>query len=138
MSNPNLYDLKSHHTHVTWYPTGKGGPIVQGGPPPGAPVLVYRDQSTDVTVWGENLTVSDATLAGTFVVALIKRTGLPGANISFAMLIPDVTVDGAEVQVHTIGVLSKSREVTQIGPGQRETYAELSLKGTAARVIMPL
>jgi hypothetical protein len=29
------------------------------------------------------------------------------------------------------------REVSQIGPGQVETYAELSLEGTAASVILP-
>lgn len=138
MSDPNHYDLKGHHTHVTWYPAGKGGPIVQGGPPANAPVLVYRDPSTDVTVWGDDLTICDASQAGTFVVALLKRTGLPGADISFAVLIPDVIVGTAPVAVHTIGVLTESREVSQIGPGQRETYTELSLKGTAVHIIMPL
>jgi hypothetical protein len=42
------------------------------------------------------------------------------------------------VAVHTVGVLANHREVRQIGPGQVETYTELSLQGTAASVILPL
>jgi hypothetical protein len=34
--------------------------------------------------------------------------------------------------------LANHREVSQIGPGQVETYSEFSLQGTAANVIMPL
>src|SRR5262249_9375493 len=133
-----FYDLKGSSTHVTWYPAGKGGPLAVGGPPANAPLLVYRDDSSDVSVWGDDLMVGDSTRAGTFVVALIKRTGLPGADLSFALLVPDVHVDASAVPVQTIGVLTKHREVSQIGPGQLENYTEINLKGTAAHVLMPL
>src|ERR1700748_1537549 len=107
MSDANYYDLKGHSTHVTWYPAGKGGPIIVGGPPANAPLLVYRDGASDVSVWGDNLTIGNATRAGTFVVALVKRTGLPGADLSFALLVPDVQIGASAVPVHTIGVLTE-------------------------------
>jgi hypothetical protein len=123
---------------VTWYPHGKGGPIVPEGPPPGAPVLIYSNGSSHVTAWGNQLTVGAPTPAGTFVVAVVGRSGLPGASTSLGVLIPDVAVNGAPVAVHTVGVLASHREVSQIGPGQVETYTELSLNGTAANVRLPL
>jgi hypothetical protein len=138
MSQANFYDLRGHSTHVAWYPQGKGGPIVAGGPPAGTPVLIYSNGSSQVTAWGDQLTVGAPTPAGTFVVAVVERPGLPGAVVSFGVLIPDVTVDMSPVAVHTAGVLANHREVSQIGPGQVETYTEISLKGTAANVLLPL
>lgn len=142
VGNANFYDLRGHlnghAAHVTWYPNGKGGPIIAEGPPPGAPVLIYTDGGAPVTAWGNQLTVGAPTPAGTFVVAVVERLPLPGASESLGVLIPDVAVNGAPVAVHTIAVLASHREVAQIGPGQVETYTEISLKGTAAHVIMPL
>ena len=142
VGNANKYDLHGHlhghSTHVTWYPHGKGGPIILGGPPAGAPVLIYSNGGTPVTAWGNQLTVGAPTPAGTFVVAIVERSGLPGASVSLGVLIPDVAVNGAPVAVHTVGVLANHREVSQLGPGQVETYTELSLAGTAASVILPL
>ena len=141
VGNANFYDLhgqlKGHSTHVTWYPHGKGGPILVGGPPAGAPVLIYSNGGAPVTAWGNQLTVGAPTPAGTFVVAIVERSGLPGASVSLGVLIPDVAVNGAPVAVNTVAVLANHREVSQIGPGQVETYTELSLKGTAASVILP-
>jgi len=141
MGNANFYDLRGHlHGHATevaWYPNGKGGPIIAEGPPPGAPVLIYSNGGSQVTAWGSQLTVSAPTPAGTFVVAIVERNRLPGASVSIGVLIPDVAVNGAPVAVHTIGVLASHREVSHIGPGQVETYTELSLNGTAAHVILP-
>jgi hypothetical protein len=138
MSNANFFDLHGHSTHVAWYPHGKGGPIVVGGPPAGTPVLVYSDGGAQVTAWGDQLTVGAPTPAGTFVVAVVEKPGLPGAVVSFGVLIPDVTVNTSPVAVHTVGVLANHREVSRIGPGQVETYTEISLKGTAANVVFPL
>jgi len=123
---------------VAWYPHGKGGPIIAEGPPPGAPVLIFSHGGAPVTAWGNQLTVGAPTPAGTFVVAIVERPRLPGASVSLGVLIPDVAVNGAPVAVHTIGVLASHREGSQIGPGQVETYTELSLQGTAASVILPL
>jgi hypothetical protein len=84
------------------------------------------------------LTVGAATPAGTFVVAVVEKSGLPGAVVSFGVLIPDVTVNASPVAVHTSGVLASHREVSRIGPGQIETYTELGLRGTAEHVVLPL
>lgn len=141
VGNANFYDLRGQlngqSTQVAWYPQGKGGPIVAGGPPAAAPVLIFSDGGAPVTVWGSQLTVGAATPAGTFVVAVVARSGLPGASVSLGVLIPDVAVNGAPVAVHTVGVLANHREVSQIGPGQIETYTELDLQGTAASVVLP-
>ncbi len=113
MGNANVYDLRGHlnghSTQVTWYPHGKGGPIIVGGPPAGAPVLIYSNGGAPVTAWGDQLTVGAPTPAGTFVVAIVKQTGLPGASVSLGVLIPDVAVNGAPVSVHTVGVLASHR-----------------------------
>jgi hypothetical protein len=138
MSIANFYDLHGHSTHVNWYPHGKGGPIKVDGPPPGAPVLVYSHGGSNVTAWGDQLTVGAPTPAGTFVVAVVDKLGLPGEVVSFGVLIPDVAVNGSPVSVHTIGVLANHREVSDLGPGQVETYTEINLKGTAANVVLPL
>jgi len=138
MSNPNFYDLRGHSIHVAWYPHGKGGPIVVGGPPAGAPVLIYSHGGSHVTAWGDQLTVGAPTPAGTFVVAVVEKSGLPGAVTSFGVLIPDARVNGSAVSIHTVGVLANHREVSQLGPGQVETYTEISLHGTAASVVLPL
>jgi hypothetical protein len=138
MTGANYFEFKGYSTHVTWYPAGKGGPLIAGGPPANAPLLVYRDSASHVSVWGDDLTVGEATRAGTFVVALVKRTGLPGADISFALLVPDVKIDASAVPVRTIGLLTKHREVSQIGPGQLEDYTGINLQGTAERIIMPV
>jgi hypothetical protein len=141
IGNANFYDLHGHlhgqSIHVTWFPHGKGGPIVLGGPSAGAPQLVYSKGGSSVTAWGDQLTVSAPTPAGTFVVAVVEKLGLPGAVLSFGVLIPDVTVNASPVAVHTVGVLAEHREVAQIGPGQVETYTEIPLKGTAANPVTP-
>ena len=83
--------------------------------------------------------VGPATPAGTFVVALVKTTGIvPGGVTSVGVLIPDMNVDGAPVAVHTFGVLAQHRGVSSLGPGQLETYTELALKGTAENIVLPL
>lgn len=138
MGNANFYDLRGPSTQVAWYPNGKGGPIIVGGPPANTPVLIYNHGGSQVTAWGDQLTVGAPTPAGTFVVAVVGKSGLPGAVTSFGILIPDVRVNGSPVPVHTIGVVANHREVSQIGPGQVETYTEINLQGTAANVVLPL
>lgn len=138
MSIANFYDLRGPSTQVSWYPHGKGGPIIAGGPPAGAPVLIYNNGGSPVTAWGDQLTVGASTPAGTFITAVVGQTGLPGAVLSLGVLIPDVTVNGSPVEVHTVGILAKHREVSRLGPGQLETYTEINLQGTAATVVLPL
>lgn len=138
MGTPNFYDLSGASIRVGWYPKGKGGPIVQGGPPANAPVLIFSNGSIDATVWGDDLKVSGSTPAGTFVTAIVKKTNIvPGAQTSFALLAPDVIVDGAPVTINTLGILSVHRGTADLGPGQLETYTETALKGTAAHIILP-
>jgi len=137
MATPNYYDLSGHSTRVSWYPKGRGGPIVQGAPANG-PLLIYSNGTTDITVSGEDLTVGPATPAGTFVVGVVKKTNIvPGGVSSFGVLIPDAVVDGSPVVVETTGILAVHRGVAQLGPGQLETYTELKLKGTAASIALP-
>jgi hypothetical protein len=144
VGNANFYDLRGHlnghSVHVTWYPDGKGGPIIVGEPPVEGPVMTFSTGRAEVTAWGDRLTVGAPTPAGTFVVALVEQLGLPGASESIGVLIPDVTVtvSGPAVPVHTVGVLATHREVSDLGPGQVETYNEISFKGTAAIVEFPL
>jgi hypothetical protein len=137
MTSPNYYDLSGHSTRISWYPTGRGGPIAKGTPA-NAPVLIYNNGTTDVSVTGDDLTVGPATPAGTFVVGVVKKANIvPGGVSSFGLLVPDVVVDGAPVAVETTGILAVHRGVAQLGPGQLETYTELKLKGTAASIILP-
>ena len=62
---------------------------------------------------------------------------MPGGVWSFGVLIPDVEVDASAVAVSTNGVLAVHRGVSQLGPGQLETYTEVPLKGTAANIVLP-
>jgi hypothetical protein len=139
MATANYYDLSGASTRIGWYPTGRGGPIVVGGPPANAPVLVYSNGSMDVSVFGAELQVGPATPAGTFVVAVVKTTQIvPGGVVSLGVLIPDVVIGSSPVSVATVGVLAVHRGVAQLGPGQLETYTEINLRGTAARIELPL
>ncbi len=130
----NYYSLTGHSTHVTYYATG-AGPIVAGQPPPG-PSLEYISGSIDVVATGDALTIT-TTPIGQFVTALIKENGVPGARTYFSVLIPDVKVGNQGVAVHSIGVLSITRPVSNIGPGQIESYTELALQGTASNIERP-
>jgi hypothetical protein len=136
---PNYYDLHGHSTRIAWYPEGRGGPIREGGPAAGAPVLEYSSESLDASVSGDDLTVTKTPI-GTFVTAVVKKTNIvPGGVTVFAVLIPDARVDGTHsAAIHTIGVLSVHRGTSNIGPGQLETYTSFQLKGTAANVLMAL
>jgi hypothetical protein len=139
MATANYYDLSGSSTRIGWYPKGKGGPIVAGGPPANAPVLLFSNGSIDATVWGDDLTVGAATPVGTFVVGVVKKTNIvPGGQTSFVVLIPDVVLDTQPVNVRTVGVLSVHRGTAQLGPGQLETYTEMALTGTAASVVLPM
>jgi hypothetical protein len=136
MGTPNYYDLSGPSTRIAWYPNGQGL-AKAGGPAAGAPVLVYSGPTGDVAVSGDGLTVSK-TPAGTFVVAVIKGSQIvPGAVVSFGVLIPDVNVSNAGVAVNTFGALSTHRGTSQLGPGQLEQYTEMALTGTAANIELP-
>jgi hypothetical protein len=139
-ANPtaNYYDLSGPSTRIAWYPEGRGGPVVAGGLPPGAPVLIYYNGSTDVVVSGDKLQQS-STLAGTFVVANVTQgPQLPGRTVCICVLFPDVSLGTAPVAVQTYGLQSIHREVNVIGPGQLETYTTIALSGTASHILMPL
>ena len=75
-----------------------------------------------------------------FVTAVVKKTQIvPGGVTVFAVLIPDANVDGTSTTaIHTVGVVSVHRGVSNIGPGQLERYTTLQLKGTAANIALPL
>jgi hypothetical protein len=138
MSSANYYDLSGHSTRISWYPGGRGGPIHAGGQG-GGPTLVYQCGAIEVSVSGDNLTVGPATPAGTFVVALIKKTGIvPGGVTSIGVLFPDMHIDSAPVPVHTIAVIAHHRGTSSLGAGQLETYTEMALTGTATNIKLPL
>ena len=131
---PNYYSLSGQSTQVI-YRTEGGGPIKKGGPPPG-PSLEYTSGSVHVIAQGETLQVTK-TNVGQLVTATISSGALPGATTFFSVLVPDANVDNGSVSVHTLGVLTHRRQVSNIGPGQLETYTELALQGTASNVILP-
>jgi hypothetical protein len=131
---PNYYNLSGKATRVIYY-AESAGPLVAGTPPK-RPALEYISGSLDVSVSGSDLSVV-TTPVGTIVTALVKRSGLPGANTFFSLLIPDANLADQSVTINTIGVLSVAREVSNIGPGQRETYTEVPLTGTAANIVQP-
>ncbi len=133
----NYYDLSGDSTRIAWYPNGRGGPIREGGPPAAAPVLDYSSGLLDVSVFGTGLTVSQ-TPAGTLVTALVKSATIPGATTHFVVLIPDVSDDGTHgIAISTFGALVVHRGVSNLGPGQLETYTEMSLTGVATTVVLP-
>jgi hypothetical protein len=140
MSNPNYYDLSGKSTRITWYPQGKGGPIVAGGPSASTPVLFYSNGSQDVCAYGNDLKVSKSP-AGTFVTAVVKKGNiLPGAfgDTCFTALIPDADVESNHsVPIHSVGVVSVHRGAALSVPGQLETYTTIQLTGTAAILIRP-
>lgn len=131
---PNYYSLNGKSIRVIFYPEA-AGPIVAGTPPK-RPALEYISGSLDVTVTGGDLTLT-VTPVGTLVTALVKKGTVPGAATYFSILIPDVTLMGNSLPINTLGILSLHREVSNIGPGQRETYTEVALTGTAANIIQP-
>ena len=137
MGTPNYYDLSGPSTRIAWYPTGQGGPVKAGGPPANAPVLIYSSGGAEVSASGDDLTIAK-TPAGTFVVAVVKRSGIvPGGIVSFGALIPDVNVDGSPVSINAIGVTSVHRGTSQLGAGPLETYTEMALSGTASSIVLP-
>ena len=86
-NEPNYYDLSGHLTRIGWYPKGKGGPLMPGGASGNTPVLTYTNGSLEASVTGADLTVNRSP-AGTFVTAVVKKTGIvPGGITSFAVLI---------------------------------------------------
>ena len=131
MPTPNYYNLAGSSVRVVYYPEA-AGPVVAGTPPM-RPALEYISGSLDVIVSGAAL-VQTSTPAGTLVTALVKKGGVPGANTYFSVLIPDVNLANQSVTINTIGILSVTREVSNIGPGQRETYTAVDLTGTAASI----
>jgi hypothetical protein len=132
---PNYYNLSGRSTKVIYY-SEAGGPLIAGTPPK-RPSLEYISGSINVTVSGTDLTVSKLEI-GTLVTALINKTGVPGAATYFSLLVPDVNLNGQSVAIQTLGFLTNTREVSNIGPGQRETYTEVALSGTAGNVATPL
>jgi hypothetical protein len=137
MTAPNLYQFEGPGgVKIRWYPSGRGGPI-QGGSPGNAPVLVFTSKAvSQVTLAGAELGVTRGA-TGTYVQAIVARTGLPGAFVALGVLVPDAIVGDAPVVMEAIGVLATTREPSNIGPGQIETYAEFRLKGTASTVVLP-
>ena len=135
MSTPNYYNLAGNSVRIVYYPEA-AGPVVAGTPSK-RPALEYISGSLDVTVSGADLEQTK-TPVGTFVTALVKKGGVPGANSFFSVLIPDVNLVDQSTTINTVGVLSVTREVSNIGPGQRETYTEVELTGTAASIALPL
>jgi hypothetical protein len=136
----NYFDLSGHSTRVGWYPNGKGGPIKQPAAAGAANrgLLEYSSGALEASVSGDDLKVF-ATPVGTLVTAIVKKDGIvPGATISFMLLVPDVNDAPNGVAIHTIGVLSTHRPTPRLGPGQLETYTELPLTGTALNVEFPL
>jgi hypothetical protein len=139
MATPNYYDLSGSSWRIGWYPSGKGGPVTVGGPPPGAPVLVFASGMTEGMAWGDELIVGPPSPAGRLVTAVVKRTQIvPGGVSSLAILIPDVIVDHTHVHVRTLGALAHHRGVADLGPGQLETYTSITFHGSASVVVLPL
>jgi hypothetical protein len=129
------YELSGQSTRVDWYPRGKGGPAIRGGPAPGAPLLVYSNGTNEVSVWGADLVVGAETPAGCFVIGIVKKVDVaPGAVVSFGVLIPCVVVDASPVSIHTVGALAVHRATTRVGPGQLATYTKIDLSGTASEM----
>ena len=138
MAGANYYDSQRSRDPNCMVPAGQGRAHHPGGPPAGGagPRLFERLARRDRL--GKEPDSRPRTPAGTFVVAVVKTTNIvPGGVTSFGVLIPDVVVETSPVVLHTIGVVAVHRGVAQLGPGQLETYTEVSLKGTAAHIIMP-
>jgi len=139
MAGANLYDLHGHGKRIHYYVDGKGGPIGPGSYK--GPLLVYDDGSSSIECHGDDLKVGPTTNAGTVVTAIVRKNGIvPGAITSLVLLLPDVSPQPADggVAVHTIAVLSQHRPTPVLGPGQLQTYTEFAVKGTAARVALPM
>jgi len=139
MAGANFYDLHGHGKRIHYYADGKGGPVGPGSYK--GPILVYDDGSSSIECHGDDLQVSPSTNAGTVVTAIVRKNGIvPGAITSLVVLLPDISPQQAErgVAVRTIAVLSQHRPAPVIGPGQLQTYTELELTGTAARVALPM
>ena len=132
---PNYFNLSGNSTKVIYYAEA-GGPIIAGTPTK-RPALEYMSGSMNVTVSGPDLQLSTVPV-GTLVTAAIHKGGLPGATTYFSLLVPDVNLTNQQsVAIHTIGLLTNTREVLNIGPGQKESYAALVLSGTAADILTP-
>jgi hypothetical protein len=137
MTAPNFYQFEGKGgVKVSWYPKGRGGPIKVGGPG-NAPVLLFQSTKVpQVTLAGAALTVTGG-VTGTYVQGIIEQTGLPGAFVAVGVLIPDVVVGTTAVKTTALGILSDTREVSNVGPGQIEKYSEFALDGTASVIVLP-
>jgi hypothetical protein len=143
MTTPNYYDLSGNSSRIGWYPNGRGGPLKRDATPievaaTQRATLVYSSGPTEVIAGGDQLIVGPPTPAGQFVVVLLKTSGIvPGGITAIGVLIPDVDVETSPVAVETYAVISVHRGVAQLGAGQLETYTEMRLRGTAAKIIFP-
>jgi hypothetical protein len=136
MNNANYYDLSAHSIRIKWYPHGVGGPVRVGGV--SGPTLIYNDGHSEVTVSGNDLTIGKATLAGTVVTAVVRKTGIvPGGISTLSVLVPDVELVGDSVPVELVGIEAVHRGTATLGAGQLETYKSIQFRGTAANVALP-
>lgn len=120
--SPNMFDLKSSGLHITYSTSGLDG----------KPHLTYTKGQKTLNFTGEEIRVDvtdDFTLI-TVTTLLTTDTG----RTTFSFLIPTVNMEAGEtIRIKTQGfsTTSKYSPIPKFNHGQMDSYAPVSLTGTA-------
>lgn len=133
---PNLYQLRSGHLHVS-YLTHSGLATPQF--PQGPPHFTYQDASQTLSFSGSDVEVVQTELGQ--IVSVRIRLTVDSGSTTFSVLVPRVNlVPGQPAPVHTEGITAIHRLslVPGLNHGQQDQYSVTPLHGTASDVIVPL
>lgn len=124
---PNLYELASGNTRITFSTTSFSG----------APQLTYSSRGVSLSFQGEDIRITDSPVGTLISVNLETVPDL--RTVSLTLILPQVNLRGSAVEapVHTVAILTTHR--TSIGgpqliSGQVETYRTLRPRGMARLV----
>lgn len=123
-SEPNLYELAGHHTHVTYATSGIDG----------QPHLSFKNQAFNKSFTGAEIRTEDSELGKLVSVSL--KVSIDTGSTSMTLLIPSVAMGNQNSRpLHTLCIISV--HTGPIAPGHvgaRQTYEAVALEGTAKLV----
>jgi hypothetical protein len=126
---PNQYSMQAHHLKITYKTDGFQG----------QPTFHYEDGKQTKDFRGSDIRVQQTEIGQLVTVTLLITVDT--GSTSFSVLIPPVVLssNSDQEQFHTLGIQTQHKTALVLPPtGPRDTYEVHTLKGIAARVIVPL